>query len=208
MSRKIALFVEGHTERQSLSAFFHKWLDPQLPENGKVGIVLVRFEGNSNYLQDLTQKVELYLDKNRAHVIFGLIDLYGLPPDRVNLSDCHTVAEKVKKARLIIRNLIPQKFQRRFRQHFAVHEVEAWLLAYPEKWPNEIRSKITRKSPEEINFDQPPAKLLASLLKKKYKKTVRAKNIFSFVDPAIAYEKCPHLKCLLDDLLRVAKRLQ
>ncbi len=39
-------------------------------------------------------------------------------------------------------------------------------------------------------------------------KTVAAKNIFPFVDPQVAIDKCPHLKRLAGDMLEVARRLQ
>jgi hypothetical protein len=118
------------------------------------------------------------------------------------------VAEKVRTARAYIRNLVPRQFWQRFRQHFAVHEVEAWLLAYPEKWPAEIRPQITRRPPEEVNFREPPAKLLKKLLGGRYKKTVHARNLFPNVDPQVAIEQCPFLKLLAEDLLLIAKKLQ
>ena len=85
-ARRIALFVEGDTERgearrRTLSDFFHRWLDPQLRPISKVGITTVKFQGVSNYLDDLPQKVALYLDDGRANFVFGLIDLYGIPAD-------------------------------------------------------------------------------------------------------------------------------
>jgi hypothetical protein len=89
-ARRVALFVEGDTERgearrRTLSAFFHRWLDPQLPSASKVGITPVKFQGVSNYLDDLPQKVALYLDDGRANFVFGLIVLYGIPVSRIDL---------------------------------------------------------------------------------------------------------------------------
>ncbi len=212
-TRRIALFVEGDTERggarqATLPTFFHNWLDPQLPDMGRVGIKAVKFQGVSNYLDDVAMKVALHLDERGANCVFGLVDLYGLPPNRIDLTRCATVAEKVAEARKQIRGLIPRQYRNRFRQHFAVHEVEAWLLAYPEKWPAKIRTQITKKPPEEVNFSEPPAKFLKRLLGGRYKKTVMAKNIFPFVDPGVAIGKCPHLARLANDMLQVARRLQ
>ena len=210
--RRIALFVEGDTERGSarqktLQPFFHKWLDRQLPKLGKVGITVVGFQGVSDYLDELAKKIALYLDEGAANCVFGLVDLYGLP-NRIDLTRCTTVAEKVNKARQQIRALVPPKFRTRFRQHFAVHEVEAWLLAYPEKWPRDVQDRIAKRAPEEVNFTEPPAKFLKKLLGGRYKKTVAARNIFPFVDPQVAIDKCPHLKRLASDMLEVARRLQ
>jgi len=211
-ARQVALFVEGDTERgearrRTLSGFFHKWLDPQLPPASKVGIMPVKFQGVSNYLDDLPQKVALYLDNNRANFVFGLIDLYGIPANRIDLSGYISTREKVKATRAYIRALVPEQYRDRFHQHFAVHEVEAWLLAYPEQWPAHVRSQITRRLPEQVNFDEPPAKFLKRILGR-YKKTTTAMNLFPNVDPQIAIDQCPHLKLLVEDLLRVAQMLQ
>jgi hypothetical protein len=212
-SRRIALFVEGDTERgdarqKTLPTFFHKWLDPQLPLWSKVGIHAVKFQGVSNYLDDLPTKLDLYLREGRANYVIGLVDLYGLPSARIDVSDCTTVQAKVVKARREIRKLVPDEFRMRFHQHFAVHEVEAWLLAYPERWPPDVRKHITRRPPEQVDFDEPPAKFLKRILRGKYKKTVHAKNIFPTVNPQTAIDKCPFLRLLAQDLLEIAGRLQ
>jgi hypothetical protein len=212
-ARRIALFVEGDTERgdarrRTLPTFFHRWLDPQLPRMSKVGIIPVKFQGVSNYLDDLGQKVSLYLDNNRANFVFGLIDLYGIPPDRIPLSRYTTIQEKIKAARDYTRGLVPPPYKDRFRQHFAVHEIEAWLLAYPDQWPAEVRRKLTKRPPEEVNFNEPPAKFLKKILGGRYKKTTTAMNLFPKVDPQVAIDRCPYLKLLAEDLLQVARILQ
>jgi hypothetical protein len=206
-SRRIVLFVEGDTE-QTLPAFFHKWLDPQLPPLSKVGIQAVSFQGVSNYLDDLPRKLELYLTEGGANFVVGLVDLYGLPPTRVNLLNCLTIKDKVAKARAEILRLVPPAFRELFRQHFAVHEVEAWLLAYPDRWPPNVRSQITQRPPEEVNFNEPPARFLKRILRGSYRKTVYARNIFRCENPQTAINNCPFLKLLAQDLREIAKRLQ
>jgi hypothetical protein len=210
--RRIALFVEGDTERgdarrRTLPTFFHKWLDPQLPVGRRVGIQAVNFGGVGNFLADVADEVEAYLDAGRANFVVGLVDLYGLT-DHINLSNSSTVAERIKKSRQHIRGLIAPHYQTRFRQHFAVHEVEAWLLAYPERFSSEVRPQIEKRPPEQVNFHEPPAAFLKRLLGRRYKKTVMAMNVFPFVDPRQAIGKCPFLKLLADDLLRLAQGLQ
>jgi len=207
------LFVEGDTERgearrRTLSGFFHKWLDPQLPPVSKVGITPVKFQGVSNFLDDLPQKVALYLENGRANFVFGLIDLYGIPRNRIDLSRYSTIEEKVKAARAYIRGLVPPQYGDRFRQHFAVHEIEAWLLAYVDQWPAEVRPQIAKRPPEQVNFNEPPARFLMRILGGRYKKTTTAMNLFPKVDPQVAIDRCPHLKLLAADLLRVARLLQ
>jgi hypothetical protein len=210
--RRIALFVEGDTEtgearRRTLPAFFHRWLDPQLPAGKRVGIQPVKFQGVSNYLDDLAKKVVIYLDEEKANYVVGLVDLYGIPSNRVDLSGCATVLEKVETARNVLTSLVPERFRDRFVQHFAVHEVEAWLLAYPNEWPAEIRDQVKKRPPEQVNFNEPPAKFLQRLLGRRYRKTVEAMNKFPRVDPQIAIDSCPNLRLLASDLLTIAKWL-
>lgn len=212
--RQIALFVEGDTERgearrRTLPSFFHNWLDPQLPQIQKVGITPVKFQGVSNYLDDLANKVAHYLDDRRANFVVGLVDLYGIPVSRIDLSPYPTVQDKVDAARTFMRTLVPKQYRNQFRQHFAVHEVEAWLLAYPEELSRqkEIQVQIKRREPEQVNFKEPPAKFLKRILGR-YNKTVTAMNLFPRINPQIAIDKCPYLKQLTDDLLLLAKILQ
>ena len=205
--RRIALFVEGDSEK-TLPAFFHKWLDPQLPERSGVGIQAVKFQGVSDFLDSLPKTVRLYLNEGRANFVVGLVDLYGLPPNRIDLSGCASIQQKVSAARQQIKRLVPDEFRSRFHQHFAVHEVEAWLLAYPEKWPAEVRDQIRKRPPEQVDFNEPPAKFLKRILGGRYKKTVYAKNLFPNVDPQQAVDACPFLKLLAEDLLEIARRLQ
>ena len=89
-----------------------------------------------------------------------------------------------------------------------MYEIEAWLLAYPYEWDQKIRKQIQSREPEKVNDNEPPSKFLKRLIGKGYKKTERARNILREADPQIAYQKCPYLKEMLDDLLRVAKKLQ
>ncbi len=61
-----------------------------------------------------------------------------------------------------------------------------------------------------MNFDEPPGKLLGRLYQEKlgrsYKKVIDGTNLFQSLSPDRAYEKCPALKALLDDMLSLAKQ--
>lgn len=202
--RKIVLLVEGKTEYKAVGSFLHRWLDPQLPGGKKVGINPINLGGAGNIAAKTSSKLESYLGDGRASFVFGLADLYEFP----GLPRNGSVAGKVKSARARIREKVPKEFQNRFRQHFAVHETEAWLLSDPTIWPAQVRSQIEKKLPEQVNFKTPPAKFLKKLLPNGYKKTTDGRNKFALLDPSIAYQKGPYLKQFLDDLLEVAKRLQ
>lgn len=200
---KFVLLVEGHTERMSVPAFLKHWLDRQL--NQPVGIQPVRFDGWQELVKDSKLKTEMHLNAPKADIIavIALLDLYGptiYPPDKQSTTERYEWAK--------------QELERRvgspgFHQFFAIHEVEAWLLSDPNIFPAEIRSSLKVPTPETINTDKPPAKLLDELymsrLKRHYGKVRDGRNLFEKLDPATACRKCPALASLLDEMLRLAQ---
>jgi hypothetical protein len=202
---KFVLFVEGYTEKKALPAFLKRWLDPQLPR--PVGMQTVRFEGWPELRKGVRKKAHLYLNgpqRDEILAVIGLLDLYGptfYPGHLVNAEERNGWAKK---------EIEDEVDHPRFRQFFSVHEVEAWLLSQPELFPAKVRTALPGKvaQPESVNFQQPPAKLLEQLFKEKlkqtYKKITHGKNLFDKLDPSVAYNKCPHLKALLDEMLKLA----
>ena len=95
---------------------------------------------------------------------------------------------------------------------FAVHECEAWILSQPGLLPfNPPNQELRRmQNPERVNFNEPPSKLLNRLYKSNcreaYKKTVHGAGLFRKLDPNEAYEKCPHFKSMLDEMLSLARQ--
>ena len=203
---KFILFIEGPTEHKNLPAFFKRWLDAQLLQ--PVGIKPVRFEGWSELVKDAPKKATMYLKgpkQNDIVAIVALIDLYGPTFYPANITTAH---ERYEWAKEHLENKVDHP---KFRQFFAVHETEAWLLSDPNLFPNEIKSALPKsiRQPEGINFDEPPAKLLDRVYelktKRGYKKTTHGSNLFNKLDPNLAYNKCPRLKELLDEMLKLAK---
>jgi len=202
---KFILFVEGHTEKKALADFLKRWLDPRLPQ--RVGIKVVRFEGWQNYVDEIAQKVEFNLSgKAGADVIggVGLLDLYG---PTIYPSGVQTVDQRYAWAK---QNIEKQVGNARFTQHFAVHETEAWLLSDAAIFPAEVRSALPKREPETVNFDEPPAKLLERVyenrLGRRYRKVIDGSNLFFDLTPDTAYERCPRLKALLDEMLQLANK--
>lgn len=202
---KFILFVEGHTEHQAIAAFLKRWLDPRLPV--PVGVQTVRFDGWAEMVRDAPQKAKMYLNAPKGDVlaVIALLDLYGLglpyPAGAVS------AAERIAWGTAHLEQKVGET---KFRQFFAVHETESWLLSQPQLFPAEIAKSLSGKveKPETINGDEPPAKLLDRLYKsatgRSYKKVTEAKNLFPKLDPSAAYHKCPNLRSLLDAMLALA----
>lgn len=199
---KLLLFVEGESEK-ALPAFFKLWLDPRLRQ--PVGISTIRFKGWRDYYDKIARKVELSFKTQELVGAIGLLDLYG--PDFYP-KGATTAAERYSWAK---KHLEERVGHPRFRQHFAVHELEAWILAAPEILPREIQASLPGRviHPEDVNFDEPPAKLISRLyrekLRKAFKKRTDVADLFRVLPPEQALQKCPHLKLLLNDMLALAQ---
>jgi hypothetical protein len=203
---KFILFVEGDTGKKALTAFLKKWLDPKLMQ--PVAIKPALFKGASALVKEAPKKANLYLNgpnKNDIVAVIALLELYGITlyPD-----DKKTAKERYDWAK---DHLEKQVGHPKFRQYFAVHETEAWLLSDPNLFPTEIKKAFPPKiqNPEQLNFDEPPGKLLERLYREKtrrsYKKTPHGPELFNKLQVDLAYPKCPRLKELLDEMLKLAK---
>lgn len=204
---KFVLFVEGHTEKKVVPDFLKRWLDPKLSQ--PVGIKSVRFEGWHDYANEIKKKVALNLSgQSGSDVIagIGLLDLHGPTFFPHGLS---SVDQKHAWGKHHLEEMVNHP---RFFQHFAVHETEAWLFSDHTIFPDMIRPLIHKssRSPESVNSDEPPSKLLRRLywekLHKSYKKVIDGTNLFKDLMPERAYEKCPYLQMMLDDMLGLAKK--
>ena len=202
---KFILFVEGPTEAKALPAFFKRWLDPKLKQ--PVGIQAVHFDGSAELIAQAPSRAHKALNASSQDVIavIALLDLSGLA---LSLPGGFTEAEE--KATWAKQQMESRVKDTRFRQFFAVHELEAWLLSDVTIFPKGLQGTFPEKveQPEKVNFNEPPSKLLGRLyqkMNKKYKKPVDGKALFDDLNPATAYQKCPSLKVLLDEMLALAQ---
>jgi len=202
---KFILFVEGSTEHRALPEFLKRWLDPKLSR--PVGISPVSFDGNDKYISEVKKKAALHLNGPKRQgiiAVIGLLDLYGLKFPS-HLSSAEGRYDWAKQ------DLEKRVGHPQFRQFFAVHELEAWPLSDPGIFLEQVKKAIlaVTANPESVNFNQPPVRLLKKLysekLKRDYKKIVDGYDLFSKLDPEVAYQKCPRLKEMLDEMLRLAK---
>ena len=202
---KFVLFCEGWTEKSALPDFLRRLLNSKLTE--RVGIQPVRFDGWAELVKDSPIKAKLHLHNKDVIAVIALLDLYGptfYPPDR------KSVGERLQWAKTYLEKQVNDP---RFRQHFAVHDIEAWILSQPEVLPVSIRKRLPAKTakPETINFDEPPAYLLNRLYEeatgRSYKKRTYGEEIFRRLDPQLVSEKCPYFRAFADDLVDLAKEI-
>jgi hypothetical protein len=206
---------DGDTERKVLPVFLKKWLDPKLEKPIKIQCEIF----GERYLAEngppqMKQKIKSHLrHPSHAEIVafIALTDLYGPNNSNSYPANKTSVANRVAWTREKMEKEINNP---KFKMCFAVHELEAWLLSQPEIFPKEIKTALLQnskvKKPESVNFTKPPAKLLDELYRtklgdRKYKKTTDGANLFAKLDPTVAYEKCLHLKEMLDAILSFAK---
>jgi hypothetical protein len=201
---KFVLFCEGATEKGALPDFFRRWLNAKLPV--RVGIQPVHFNGWAEMVKDSPTKARLHLRNADVIAVIALLDLYGptFYPD-----NCATVHERFNWAKTKLEKEVAQS---RFRQYFAVHEIEAWILSDPNILPRDVQRKLPDKTkqPETVNFDEPPAYLLNRLYEettgRSYKKRTYGEELFRKLDPQIVYDRCPYFKKLADELTELSRK--
>ena len=192
MSVKIALIVEGKTERAFmpiLRNYLERHLAGAMPK-----IKTISPDGRIPKGEKLKKMVKLLLDKH-DHVI-ALTDVY------TGTSDFANAEEAIQKMRQWIG---PEK---RFHPHAAQHDFEAWLIPYWDRIQRIAKSDVPAPpgAPESVNHDNPPSKRIIQAfqrgeLRKDYKKTVDAANILKDQDLQVAINQCPCLKALVNTIL-------
>jgi hypothetical protein len=196
---KFVVFCEGYTERAIMADLLSRWLNPKLTQ--RVGFKRVRFDGWPQLVEDTPIKAAMHLRDPDILGVVSLLDLYGptFYPSRLT-----SASERRKWG---IEYMQERVNDVRYRHHFAVHEVEAWVLSQPDILPTAVKNCLPGRvaQPETINFNEPPAKLLNRLyreaLHKDYKKVVEGTKLFGKLNPDLVYQKCPSFKALADDLL-------
>ncbi len=210
---KFVLFLEGATEAKGVPGFINRWLGQFFAVG--VGVQADTFEGWSDLRDSAPKKAARYLTDARSSdtiAVVSLLDLYGptfYPDDKVS------VGERYVWGTAYMQERVRQHFQSRglrddlalrYRHFFAVHETEAWFLAQPTLFPDQIRQVLEKqpKAPEAVNFQTPPGKLLEQQylqkMKRRYGKTTNALNFFPRLDTETVVSRYPYLKAMLHDI--------
>ncbi len=209
---RFVLFVEGDTERLGLPSFFGRWLDRRSAAGAKVGMKVVTLRGLGVFQTKIKRRAEEYLTgkmSGKTVAAFGLLDLHGLQhgdffdgAPKAAQSGLPSVESRVRFGTEKMERLVGLE---RFHMFFAVHEIEAWMLSQPEILaPADKYLGRNVDTPEAINFDNPPSKVLhtaySRAFKQSYLKTINGPALLEKLDVDIAYEKCPNLARMFDTM--------
>jgi len=205
--RHFIIFVEGDTEERVLAGFLKRWLNPRLSE--PVGIRTINFKGYANLYKDCSQRAKLHLNGPRKDDIIAVISLLDLQGPNFYPENKISIEERYQWGKVHFERQVKSS---RFKHHFVVHELEAWLLSEPAIFSKQLAPLIEEYSehPETVNFNRTPAKLLNEIyiqqLKRTYKKVTEGNRLFSQLNPDVVYQKCPYFRLLMEDLLALARR--
>ncbi len=212
---RFVLLVEGYTEHTAVPDFLRRWINSRDPMRDRVGIDPVNLKGGGKELLDrIISKADYYLkgpgQNPNIIAVLGMLDLYNPSFDKLwQPMRLNSVEERSDWA---VKEISARVAHDRFRMFFAVHEVEAWLLSQPENLHVTLSNTDLAqcRSPEAINFMTPPSKWLnqryQAQLRKKYKKVVYGNQLFSKLEPDVAYGKCPYLRKMLDEMEVLARK--
>ena len=214
---KFILLLEGITEAKGVHMFINRWLNQFFAVG--VGVQPDTFEGWPDLHDSAPKKAARYLtDVRGADVIavVSLLDLYGptfYPADMLTVSEKHAWGTEYMEGRVqqhFRDKRLSDGLAAKYRHFFAVHETEAWFLAQPTLFPDEIRQFLEKqpKAPETVNFQTPPGRLLEQQYlqkqKRRYSKTINARNFFPRLDTETVVSRCPYLKAMLYELRKLA----
>jgi hypothetical protein len=196
---RIAILVEGRTEqafKPGLVGFLDARLRGRMPK-----LVFSRCDGRIPKDAELRRRAWL-LRRDGNDAVIALTDVYTGSRDFADAADAKA------KMRAWVGD------EPWFHPHVAQHEFEAWLLPYWDRIKTLARSdrNALRTSPEDVNHDMPPSKVLNEVFrtgsaKREYQKTLDASRILRDQDLAVAAAACPELKAFLNTVLTLSGAL-
>jgi len=199
----VVILCEGKSDEEILKVLFKK------ERLYHINPLLQPLDGVTEFKErNIRSRVCSSLKRPGVLAVFALIDLKGsrvdYPP---NITSYTNRAKFLKEHLKKFLSGLPESD--RFYPHVAVHDIEAWILADKDAVAKYLKtSTIAYKAdvPESIDFNRPPSYILKDLFRDKelvYRKTVHGPDLFRTVNIDIVYNKCPHFKDFIDDLLKV-----
>ena len=202
----LAIYCEGDTEALALPRLVHYFQKSRLGSD-PIKIKILNVKGVGNYVRAIGSNVQIRLDQGDWFV-FGLLDFYGIgiPLPKLSATVDNPIEARLKHLEQVIVSRVAEPYRKKFKQHFAVHEVEAWIFADERALSKQLAgARVPSEAhPEELNTGNHPAKRLASLYSKHgqtYIKSVDGPLLLKAGEPELIYDKCPHFRLFIDDVL-------
>ena len=209
----IVIYCEGETEQRVLPFLLNYFQARRRADEAQARLSARSLNGVSAYLTKIGPAVRNRIDVEGDQVVFGLIDFYrcGLHFVRPKAQDTDTLARRVEHLESQIHELIPTGCRRHFHQHFAVHEIEAWILSDEEPLHKRLGDSQLGPwpRPEEVNLNKSPSTQIMELYwnkrRESYQKTTDGENLLRKANPDRIYEKCPYFREFVDEVLEACK---
>lgn len=212
-SRLILILCEGTSEENAIQYFIERnW--------NITGVGLKTIQScPGKIVLDAKRALEL----NYASSVFSLFDLYGFYPYLRYKPEYKKKISSLSKKESIDFTVLYYKeylldqigeYSKYFFPHFAVHEIEAWILAEGTALKNRLKMKnyTGEQNAEEINFDNPPKKRLNDIfcrqIKTGYLENTDSRKLFTNMDITKVTERCPYFRQFYDELVKVGNEIK
>jgi hypothetical protein len=206
---RIYVLVEGQCEQVFLSilekylARFNIFLNTNIIETRRDSKKGRRFQGGVSSYAKLKKQIEIKCKEDPRAFVTTMFDLYKFPKDAPWSNEAILIKDPLKRALYVEEKIDKDIGHRKFFSYVNVHEFEALLLSHPiyfsrccpDKGSVEKLIKIAGNysSPELINGDLPPSKLIENTIPG-YRKVAHGKSIAEAIGLDKILEKCPHFR--------------
>ncbi|MEW6202997.1 MAG: DUF4276 family protein [bacterium] len=213
---KIVILCEGQSEEQVLKPLIKPFMDKVASQGQKVGLKPHRIPAGNFFKQTEKHVYDSLTKYDNVLAVFSIYDLYNFPC--ADSMEKMGYRERVISLKNYLKNKVNENYREKFFPHFAVHETEAWLYAYPECTKGMLGKTLPSDTPpEQINFGENthPSKRLEEFFrtnnptKKRYLKTTHGPKLFEKIikDEKVDQirKECEHFNQLVQDLLRLCR---
>jgi hypothetical protein len=198
--QKIILFVEGELEKEALPEFLRTWLNASHNKSG-IELRAINMGGAGNYIEELPEQFESFENDEAVLGFIGLLDLYRLDEHLTEIQTVSGKDAKLAKAKKLLESKV--KTTKKFEQHFAVQETEAWFFTIPETELGVDLGQFKSKPPENIEKPADELKTLFAKKEKSYSKVTTGKQLFKKLNADDCKERCPNMKTMLTAILKL-----
>lgn len=199
--KRIYILCEGDTEENAIRYFIR-------PQWDKIDdLKSIALDYKTIKPKDIHKQTKLLIENNDCNVVFILFDLYGFQQELKGNSF------KEKRKYIIDKLKTNSEYANLFFPHFAIHEIESWILTDGDALSAYLKSRVAgENNAEEIDFDNYPSKrlnyLFLKLKKRRYYKNTDSTALFKKLDFKKVYDNCHYFRTFYDELKNVGEKIK